>query len=101
MTKTSIMIKLSNEEKEKLERIVRQQTAPYRLVVRARMILLLAGGETFVEVARRVGKARRIVYKWAKRFRKRRIAGLQDLPRPGRPARFSPDRGHASSQVGL
>jgi len=45
VTKTSIRIKLSSQEKEELERVVRQQTAPYRLVVRARMILLLARGE--------------------------------------------------------
>ncbi len=101
MTKTSIRIKLSNEEKKELERIVRQQTAPHRLVVRAKMILLLAAKKSFAEVARRVGVARRIVYKWAKRFIKRRLAGLQDLPRPGRPARFSPDRGNVSGQAGL
>jgi len=53
------------------------------------MILLLSKGESFSEVSRSVGKARRIVYKWANRFLEKRMAGLQDLPRSGRPARFS------------
>ena len=70
-------------------------------MVRARMILLLAKGESFSQVAREVGRARRMVQMWAKRFLQRRIAGLEDLPRSGRPARFSPDRGDVCDKAGL
>jgi hypothetical protein len=99
--KTSIVIKLTRQERRELRLIVRRQKAPYCDVVRAHMILLLSKGESFSEVSRRVGKARRIVYKWANRFLEKRMAGLQDLPRSGRPARFSPDRGDVSGEAGV
>lgn len=99
--KTSIVIKLSPQEDRELRLMLRRQKAPSGEVIRARMILLLAKGESFSEVSRRVGKARRIVYKWANRFLEKRMAGLQDLPRSGRPARFSPDRGDVSGEAGV
>ena len=99
--KTSIKVTLSADERGELERVVRQHTAPHREVVRARLILLLVSGESFSSVARQVGLARRIVYKWAKRFLKRRLAGLKDLPRTGRPARFPPDRGYVSGEASV
>jgi transposase len=96
---TSIEIKLTPQESRELRLLVRRQKAPYREVVRAQMILLLASGESFAATSRKVGKARRIVYKWAKRFLVKRIAGLKDKPRSGRPARFSPDRGDVPDQA--
>jgi len=96
---TSIEIRLTPQENRELRLVVRRQNAPYREVVRAQMILLLAGGESFCATSRKVGKARRIVYKWAKRFLIARIAGLKDKPRSGRPARFSPDRADVPDQT--
>ena len=99
--KTSIKIKLTPQEDRELRLVVRRQKAPYREVVRAQMILLLAKGTNFSETSRKVGKARRIVYKWAKRFLDKRIAGLKDKPRSGRPARFSPDRVDVSNEASM
>jgi hypothetical protein len=101
MMKTKKEIKPSQQDKRALRLIVRRQKAPYRKVIRARMILLLAAGESFTAVSRKVGVARRIVYKWAKRFQQEGLAGLEDRPRSGRPARFSPGGADASGQVGL
>jgi hypothetical protein len=42
---------------------------------------------------------RRIVQKWGKRFLKKRMDGLADDPRSGRPPRFSPGGGHASGEA--
>jgi hypothetical protein len=99
VNKTSIKITLTPQESCELRLVVRRQRAQHREVVRAQMILLLASGESFAATSQKVGKARRIVYKWAKRFLVARIAGLKDKPRSGRPARFSPDRVDVADQA--
>ena len=96
---TSIQIKRTPQEHRELRLVVRRQKVPHREVVRAQMILLLASGENFSATARKVGNARRIVYKWARRFIAARAAGLKDKPRSGRPARFPPDRADVSDHV--
>ena len=101
MNKTSIKITLSPQEGRELRLVVRRQKAPHREVVRAQMILLLAAGESYSSTCRKVGKARRIVYKRAKRYISGRIAGLKDKPRSGRPAVFSADRVDVPDQTGL
>lgn len=90
MWKTDLRIELSEEERQELERLRRSLTAPHRAVVRARTILLLAAGMSVSAVAREVGRGRRIVRKWGIRFHKKRLRGLLDLHRSGRPPRFSP-----------
>ena len=73
-----------------LKEIARATVYPYRDVVWARTILMLADGVSQAAVARRVGLRRRIVRKWAERFVDRGLLGLNDAPRSGRPPRFSP-----------
>ena len=68
-------------------------------MVRAQTILALADGMTVSAVGRKVGRARRIVCKWADRFIRKRLRGLEDAPRSGRPPRFSPGGGVASDQA--
>ena len=101
MNKTPICIKLTEDEMPILERVDRSLTAPHRDVIRARTILLLAQGWTISAVARKVGRERRIVRKWAERFRKKRLKGLGDEARSGRPARFSPLCGGRVDQARL
>ena len=103
---------LSERPGRLLEALVSRSTAPQRLVKRAQIILLLAGGKTFNQVARALGVLRQTVYKWGKRWRTQgrqlaeieaqersdqalsnRLAGLLlDAYRPGKPATFSPDQ---------
>jgi Winged helix-turn helix len=90
MWKTDLRIKLNEEERQELERLGRSQVAPHRAVVRAQTILLLAAGTPVSAVARQVGRGRRIVRKWGVRFQRKRVDGLLDLDRSGRPPRFSP-----------
>jgi transposase len=70
-------------------------------VVRAKIVLYAARGMENQEIADRVDLPRQIVSKWRKRFFERRLDGLQDDPRPGRPPGFSPSRGRAHKKARL
>jgi transposase len=83
-------IVLTEAERSTLETTARSTVLEHRSVIRAKLVLLLAEGHTLSEVGRRVGLARRIVRKWACRFVRKRLTGLEDAPRSGRPARFCP-----------
>jgi len=85
-------IVLSDHEQETLETLARQYTSPYRDVVRAKIILYAAQGLSNDVIASRLDLPRQIVSKWRKRFFELRLAGLEEQPRGGRPARFSPQR---------
>lgn len=88
--KRRLDIVLTDDERRTLERQARGLAVEHRLVVRAKTILLLAEGASQAAVARKVGRGRRAVRLWANRFTRKRLAGLEDEPRSGRPARFSP-----------
>jgi Homeodomain-like domain len=84
-------IELSGEERVLLEAVSRRYTAPYRDVVRARIILLAAQGLQNKDIAARLALPVQVVSKWRKRFAERRMAGLQELPRRrGPPAPCGP-----------
>ena len=84
------MIELSCEERAELERRVACYTLPHKVVVRAKMILYAAGGQTNTEIARRLETAADVVGRWRKRFYEERLGGLEDRERAGRPRRFPP-----------
>lgn len=94
-----VVIELDPTTKEILTEIARSQALPHRDVMRAKLILLVADGRSVSEVARLLGMARRLVRKWADRFRRCGLQGLDDAHRRGRPPRFSPDRGHALGEA--
>ena len=91
--KSPFVIRLSGVEKSTLEAIARQYTSPYRDVIRAKIVLYAAQGLGNDQIAARLDTPRQIVSKWRKRFFQDRLAGLEELARVGRPARFSPQRG--------
>ena len=99
--RTPIQIVLSDAERCELERTARAHCAPHREVVRAKVILQLAESHTISAIAREVGLERRIVRKWGERFQHKRLQGLRDNPRSGRPPRFAPRGGGASDQAGV
>lgn len=88
MAKSGFVIVLSGEERAELERRVGCYTLPYKIVVRAKMILHAAEGESNAEIARRLETAAEVVGRWRKRFFEERLAGLDDRERAGRPRRF-------------
>ena len=90
--KSPYCIDLTAEERARLEAVARRYTSPYRDVVRARIALYAAEGLENDEIGARLDTPRQIVSKWRKRFFEERLAGLDERPRGGRPARFSPQR---------
>lgn len=94
-------ILLSNEELDYLEAASAQYTSPYFEVIRAKIVLYAALGMENQEIADRLDLPRQIVSKWRKRFYDRRLEGLLDDPRTGRPPAFSPSRGRAHKKTRL
>lgn len=86
------VVKLTAGERERLEAIARKYTSSYRDVIRAKITLYAADGLGNDEIAARLDTPRQIVSKWRKRFFEERLRGLEERPRGGRPARFSPQR---------
>lgn len=85
-------IVLTRQEQEKLEIRARKYTSPYRDVIRAKIVLLAAQGLSNDVIAMRLDTPRQIVSKWRKRFALARLPGLEEQPRGGRLALFSPQR---------
>src|SRR6476659_1218935 len=85
-------ILLSDDERTQLAAVAARYTAPYFEVVRAKIVLYAADGLENQQIAERLDLPRRIVSKWRKRFYKKRLQGLVDEPRSGRPPGFSPSR---------
>ncbi len=83
-------IHLSAEQRARLEMQARAYTSPYRDVIRAKIVLYAAAGLSNDEIALRLDTPRQIVSKWRKRFFEQGFAGLEELPRRGRPPLFSP-----------
>jgi hypothetical protein len=75
-----------------LRSLVKAHSTPQALAFRARLILRCAQPDhpTNDCVAAELGCASETVSKWRWRFRRQRLDGLNDLPRSGRPAAFSP-----------
>jgi transposase len=85
MANRARVVELLDEERVRLERLVRSQTSASGLVRRARAVLLMADGETGAEVARLTGYTPVQISRIRRRFSEERTAGLMDKPRSGRP----------------
>jgi transposase-like protein len=82
------VIRLTDAGCAELESLSRRATAPFRLVVRARIVLLAAGGVANCAIAERLGICEDTARKWRRRYCEQGIEGLADAPRPGRPRVF-------------
>lgn len=86
--------RLSQSELAEARKVSRKRAAPHAVVERAALALLLAENPTVTNpaAARRLGLHENTVRKWRMRWATDGFS-LRDLPRPGRPAVFSPRRG--------
>src|SRR3954452_6220852 len=84
-TPTAAAVQLSDEERACLEAWSRRRKTAQALALRSRIVLAAAEGAANYEIAERFGISRPTVTKWRNRFAERRLEGLLDEPRPGRP----------------
>jgi transposase len=79
-------VNVPEADRRELERRARDRGAPAREVERARIVLLAADGVPGQQIAEMVGCAEGTVVTWRGRYAERGLAGLEDLPRPGKPS---------------
>ena len=83
---------LTIDQRTKLETFARGRRMPARLVLRAKIVLLAAGGKQDIEIARLLSIVPRTAARWRSRFLRNGIAGLEhDAPRPGRTPSITPE----------
>ena len=81
-----VVVDLTEDERTRLEALVRRHKTGQATAQRARIVLACAEpGSTNVGVARRLGVSRPSVMTWRKRFAQHGLEGLGDAPRPGAP----------------
>jgi hypothetical protein len=99
--KSPYEIILTASEKQELTKRAHKYTLPYFQVIRAKMILLAAQDWENQEIAQHLNTHREIVSRWRKRFFEKRLEGLEEKPRPGRPRAFPPRGGCRNQGDGL
>jgi transposase len=81
-------IVVGDEERQKLQEWARRPKTSQRLALRARIVLGCADGLENRQVARQLRITDQTVCKWWERFRRSRLDGLVDEPRPGAPRKI-------------
>ena len=76
---------LSDAEREQLSRWARRAKTSQALALRAKIVLACAEGRNNKEIAGQLRVTESTVARWRRRFTERRLDGLVDEPRPGRP----------------
>lgn len=91
-------IKLTEQEREGLERLVGRRTAEHQKVLRGRIVLLAAAGKNTPEIANMLDISLDMTRLWRRRWLDLQRIGLdelsieerlEDLPRPGAPAQIT------------
>ena len=78
-------LELTGEERDQLTRWARRAKTAQALALRARIVLACAEGKDNKKVAAELRVTEGTVARWRRRFTGRRLDGLTDEPRPGRP----------------
>src|SRR5438105_3534548 len=89
--RSTLRIQMDDLTRATLHSWLHRQKMPNGLIRRARAMLLLEQGQTYLHTAEQVGLAECHVRKWARRFHEQGMAGLSEKPRPGRIPIFSPE----------
>ena len=89
-------VSLSPDEHQELMSLTRAHKTPQHVSFRAQLILQLAQGRNTQQVADHLGTSRLTVRRWRRHWLERQdctvLERLQDDPRPGTPATFSPEQ---------
>ncbi|HET8562803.1 MAG TPA: helix-turn-helix domain-containing protein [Candidatus Binatia bacterium] len=89
MAKALVLRPLSDEERKVLEKLAKSQTAPVRMVERAKTILWVYAGEQPLAIAQKLERATATIYQRLKRFAQNGLDSLDDQPRAGRPLTYT------------
>ncbi|MGH7710983.1 MAG: IS630 family transposase, partial [Gemmatimonadaceae bacterium] len=90
MFTTTMDLILSPDDRQVLISMVRATTIPAGLARRARVILALADGQSYAEIASAYGVTDTYIARWKRRVSEGGLLALGDLPRSGRPDRLDP-----------
>src|SRR5271156_3254031 len=86
------VLELSAEEEAELRGFSASRSLPHALVARAKLVLWSAEGKSNTEIASQLNWTKATVGKWRQRFVQRRLSGLYDELRPGRPRSVSDEK---------
>jgi len=92
MGRPKAKLMLSDEERTQLQAMARSRSLPAALAQRAKIVLACASGAANSAVAERFETTNSTVGKWRGRFVERRITGLYDELRPGKPRSIDDER---------
>jgi transposase len=83
-------VRLAAAQRHRLKKTARGHKSPHRDRLRAQIVLDASRGHNNARIARARHVCEDTVRKWRGRFADAGLAGLVDLPRSGRPPRFTP-----------
>ena len=81
----TVRVTISPSERTTLEQWARRRTTAQGLAQRAQIVLACAAGRSNSEIATALRITRQTAGRWRQRFVQKRLDGLVDEPRPGRP----------------
>src|SRR3954470_11503706 len=85
------MIELSDDEERELRALLRRPSISQQQALRAGIVLRAAEGATNTQIAAEAGVSLPTVGLWRRNFSERRLDGLADAPRSGRPRTVDDD----------
>lgn len=88
VVRAAVEIELSEEEERGLRAVLRTPSVSQQQALRARIVLRAAEGATNTQIAAEAGVSLPTVGLWRRSFSARRLDGLADAPRSGRPRQF-------------
>ena len=92
MARAAATIELSEEEEGALRSVLRTPSVSQQQALRARIVLRAAEGASNTQIAREVGVSLPTVGLWRRNFCERRLEGLRDARRSGRPRQIDDDQ---------
>lgn len=81
-------LNITEEERQELLVLSRSQKLDYRYVIRSSIILMQAEGLNYRTIMQELNITRPVISKWKARFIAKRLDGLKDAPRSGKPATY-------------
>jgi transposase len=91
-TRTVVHLTLTETEEKTLPMWAGAGKTEQRMAQRAKVILLSVAGLSLPEISRKTGLSTQNASKWRIRFMERRLEGLRDAPRSGKPPVISPEK---------